>query len=165
MTVPPYWIRPYLNIEESSIIAPHESEKTQQESVNVPKTKKEPATPQKPLSQPITASASELIAFSKTISAKYGIDHEKFQATIQNESSFNPYAVEPTRRLSIGISQYTLDTWLEFCSNVDDRTDPYKSLSCMGRMWSQGLEYRWDAYCTHYYDLKCINLRGIYPIK
>lgn len=154
-----------MSIEESNYIATNESEITPQNSVDVPKTKKESPPTKKPLKQLNLTPVNDLIEYSKTIVAKYGLDEEKFLATIQNESIFNPYAVEPTKGLSIEIMQYVIDTWLAKCNNRDDRTDPYKAIDCAGRMWSDGHEYEWDAYCTHYYDLKCIKLRGIYPIK
>lgn len=165
MFYPPSWMRPYLNIEESNISATTESDKTLQKGDSVPKTTKEPAEPQTRPSQPHSPSANELIEYSKTIVAKYGLNGEKFHNTIMGESTFNSHAIEPTLGISVGISQFTLDTWLAFCSKIDERTNPYKALDCMGLMWSQGLEYHWDAYCARYYDEKCITLRGLYPTK
>jgi hypothetical protein len=83
-------------------------------------------------------------------------------ATIQGESSFNPLA---DNGISVGISQFTLPTWLENCSKTDERLNPYKSLDCMGKLWQKGQQYRWDYYCFHYYDEKCIKLRGLYQKK
>lgn len=151
-----------MNIEESLFIATNENELTQKDNASDLEIK-QASKPTEPVSRRKTYAVDELKAFLKELSVTYGLDHAKIYYTVDNESSFNPYAVEPTKRLSIGISQYTIGTWLEFCSTKDDRTDPYKSLECMAKMWSMGLEYRWDAYCLRYYDIKCIELRGIYP--
>lgn len=93
--------------------------------------------------------------------ARYGLDYDKFYYTIEHESSFDP---DPTGNvLCRGISQYILSTWLSNCSKTDERLNPYKSISCMAKMWSEGNAYQWDAYCFKFYDEKCIKLRGLYP--
>lgn len=115
---------------------------------------------QKSSYQPITALQSDLKVFAKEIAAKYGLDYEKFDYTIQNESG---YYTEADNGLCVGVAQYTLDTWLGNCSNVDDRTDDRKAIECMAKMWVRGEQYRWDAYCFKYPDKKCIELRHLYP--
>lgn len=114
----------------------------------------------KPIVLPDISEIGKLKLYLRGVADKYGLDYDKLQYTVQNESGFN---VEADNGTSVGIAQYTLDTWLGHCSLVDDRTDPYKSMDCMGKMFSMGMEYRWDAYCFHYYDSKCITLRGLYP--
>lgn len=109
-----------------------------------------------------TSTTSEIKQAISYIAIKYGLDYEKFVYTVEHESSFDPHAISPGGS-SVGPSQYTLPTWLQYCSDKDDRTDIAKSLNCMGYMWSIGLQYHWDAYCFHYYDEKCIKLRGLYP--
>ena len=111
-----------------------------------------------------TYSREELQAELTAVVSKYGLNHDKFYCTIMRESTFNPLAVSPNG-LCVGIAQYRIETWLGNCSKEDDRTDPYKALDCVGKMWAQGREYEWDAYCEQYYDEKCITLRGIYPVK
>jgi hypothetical protein len=100
--------------------------------------------------------------FAKEIAIKYGLDWEKFDYTIQNESAYNVEAVNYNGSC-VGIGQYLLTTWLWMCGDSDNRTDGYKAISCMGKMWGMGMEYHWDAYCFKYYDEKCIKHRGIYP--
>ena len=114
-------------------------------------------------SRPISTTENQqrLKEFAREIAIKYGLDSDKFDYTIQNESGYNP---DPTGNiLCRGISQYTLDTWLGNCSKTDERLDPYKAIECMGKMWNKGQEYRWDVYCFKYYDEKCVKLRGLYP--
>lgn len=115
-----------------------------------------------PMAQQILPYTKEgLKEFAKEIAILYGLDWEKFDYTIQNESSYNP---DPTGNiLCRGISQYTLDTWLGNCSKIDERLDPYKAIECMGKQWARGEEYRWDAYCFKYSDIKCAELRHLYP--
>lgn len=127
-------------------------------------TKKEPEYLKQSSQQAINASESELKWFLKQVSIKYVQDYEKMEYTIQGESSFNPRAVGPGG-VSIGIAQFTLPTWLGNCTKTDERTDPFKSLDCMGELWEKGEMYRWDVYCLHYYDEKCVKLRGLSPIN
>lgn len=157
---PPYWIRPAMNIEESKYVAIVESDKTPQKSVGVPKTEKESDKPKKLVPAPISASANDLIEYSKTISAKYGLDYERFYVTINGESNFSN---DPNHNnQSRGTAQYILSTWLAVCSKVDDRTDGYKSIDCMGKMWARGRMGEWDVYCNFWADPVCTE-RGLKP--
>lgn len=108
------------------------------------------------------ASNNSLKEFLKKQSLLYGLDYQKLYYTVEHESGFDPYNIGP-RGVSVGIAMYRLDTWLENCSDKDDRTNPYKSLNCMAQMWSLGLAYRWDAYCLHYWDNDCVVKRGLHP--
>lgn len=143
--------------------ATNESQQAQQKNASITEVKQVPK-PTEVVSIKKNYSAQDIKALLKDTSVKYGLDYDKLWNTIDGESTFDPYRVGPGG-LSVGVAQYILSTWLGNCSDKDDRTNPVKALECMGRMWSQGREYEWDAYCERYYDLKCIKLRGIYPIR
>lgn len=113
-------------------------------------------------SLPVIPSISQIKLAISDIVIKYGLDYEQFEYTIEHESTFNPLA---DNGISVGLAQFTLPTWLGNCSSTDERLNWHKSLDCMGKLWSIGQQYRWDAYCFHYYDEKCIKYRGLYPIK
>jgi hypothetical protein len=121
-------------------------------------TDKPPTTPRSISAISTTIGLKE---FAKEIAILYGLNEERFIATIQCESGFQ--ADPPGNLLCRGISQYTLDTWLGNCSSIDERLDPYKSIECMAKQWVRGEQYRWDCYCFLYYDEKCIFKRGLYP--
>lgn len=158
ITVYSYWMTPH--IEVSNFTAKKEIDKTPQQSAIVPKTIATSQSPKKPSTQPHSASANDLIEYSKTISAKYGLDYERFYVTINGESSFSS---DPNHNnQSRGTAQYILSTWLAVCSNIDDRTDGYKSIACMGKMWSRGRMGEWDVYCNYWVDPVCTK-RGLKP--
>jgi hypothetical protein len=123
-------------------------------------TDKPPTT--QPTSLQILPNKEGLKLFAKEIAILYGLNWERFDYTLQNESGYNPEA-RNFNGSCIGTSQYLLSTWLSMCSDIDDRTDGFKAIDCMGKMWSRGLEYHWDSYCFKYYDEKCITLRHLYP--
>lgn len=102
-----------------------------------------------------------LRGFAQRVAIQYGLDYDKFNYTIQNESGYNPDP--PGNFLSRGVSQFTLPTWIQYCGKKDERLNPYKSIDCMGRMWKYGLQWRWDAYCFHYYDYNCVLKRNLRP--
>ena len=155
---PPSWLRDYI-VPKESIAAFQESDTTlTKDTNNVEITKESDIYRSRP--SELKPSREELIRFLNEVSIKYGQDYSKMEATIKGESGFNPIA---DNGLSAGISQYTLSTWLGNCSKVDDRYDPYKSIDCMGKMWSQGYDYLWVYYCNLYWDEDCINKRGLYP--
>ena len=107
-----------------------------------------------------TYSRKEILEALSAVVKKYGLDYQKFYNTVKDESTFDPYAISPNG-LSVGISQYIIETWLKNCSNKDDRTNPFKALDCQGRMWNQGKMGQWDAFCNLYPDLICTK-RGLY---
>lgn len=107
-------------------------------------------------------SVSDLKRLALQVTITYGLDFEKFNYTIQHESSYNRYAKSPNG-LCYGLGQYLLDTWIKNCSSTDERDNPVKTIQCMGKMWNKGLEYQWDAYCCHYEDAKCREKRNLYP--
>jgi hypothetical protein len=116
-----------------------------------------------PTSQQILPYTKEgLRVFAKEIAILYGLDWEKFDYTIQNESDYNSEA-RNSDGSCIGAGQFLLDTWLGNCSKTDERTDGYKAIECMGKMWSKGMEFHWDAYCFKYPDTKCAEIRHLYP--
>lgn len=115
--------------------------------------------------EPITASREVLIGYLKEIAIKYGQDYEKMYNTVQGESNFDPNAISKDGG-SIGIAEFTEPTWNQYClkfGNYKD-ADPFQQLDCMGYMWSKNLQYRWDAYCFQYRDIKCIKYRNLYPL-
>lgn len=75
----------------------------------------------------------------------YGLNEEELYRTIERESNFNPNAIGDDG-LSVGIAQYTLPTWLENCSDTDERLNPIKSIDCMGIMFSKQMKHRWTAW-------------------
>lgn len=96
---------------------------------------------------------------------KYGLDPKELSiidSVIMGESSYNPNA---NNGISVGLAQFTLDTWLGNCGFIDERKDYEKSLDCMVKLWAKGEKWRWDIYCLNYYDEKCIIKRGLYPKK
>jgi len=101
------------------------------------------------LTEPLRASESGLKQYLYSVSVKYGLDYNQLEKTIQGESTFNPTAIGPGG-FSVGICQFTLDTWLGNCSEADERTDPYKSMDCMGKLFSKGQQYRWDIWSQIY---------------
>lgn len=102
-----------------------------------------------PVLAPVTASQSDLKRFLKEVSLKYDVDYIQLEQTIQGESSFNPKAIGDDGR-SLGISQYTLPTWKDFCGGIDERLDPYKSMDCMAKMFSLGKQSRWTVWRNLY---------------
>lgn len=97
------------------------------------------------------AEIKQAISFLK---AKYGLSDDFYQ-TIKCESGFNPNAVG-VGKISKGVSQFTLSTWLRSCSDVDDRFDAYKNLNCAAKLFSQGKMYLWDCWCMEHRDnLQC----------
>lgn len=131
-----------------------------QNNSEISRTDKTTDTKDTRLYQDITAPQNDLKGFALEVAIEYGLDWEKFNYTIQNESSYNPLS---DNGISVGVAQFTLPTWFDYCGKIDDRTNPIKSIKCMGKMWSLGLQFKWDAYCFHYYDEKCIKLRNLYP--
>jgi hypothetical protein len=104
----------------------------------------------------------ELKKVLQDFAIEYGLNFEKMEATISCESGFQ---IDPPGNLvSRGVAQFTLDTWLAYCSDTDERLNPQKSFECMGAMWKKGLAYKWDCYCFTYYDESCVKLRSLYPI-
>ena len=77
---------------------------------------------------------------------KYGIEEQynKAVAVIQCESSWriNP----PHNGVSLGIAQFTAPTWKDFGTGKYEDINPYLQLSTLAKMWSLGLQRRWDCY-------------------
>ena len=71
----------------------------------------------------------------------------ELQETVFGESGYDPNA---DNGISAGLSQFTLSTWIENCSNKDDRKDPKKSIKCMVRLWEKGEQHRWDVWCMRF---------------
>jgi hypothetical protein len=125
----------------------------------------------KPLVTPIKAvqddkkwqpSIAELKQALKSLSAEYNLDYDKLEYTVQHESSFDVNAKSPNG-LCVGLSQFEINTWLENCSKIDDRRDGLKAIKCMVKLWARGEQWRWDAFCLHWYDEACVSKRGLYP--
>ena len=108
-----------------------------------------------------TYSRAELTGALTAVVEKYGLDYDKFSCTIEDESQFDPYNKGPGGQ-SVGLAMYILPTWLGQCSKTDDRTNPYKSLDCMGKMWKAGQQGQWDSYCNMWEHPVC-KKRGLYP--
>lgn len=106
-------------------------------------------------------SRAEITTALTAVVEKYGLDYDKFSCTVEDESQFDPYNKGPGG-LSVGLAMYILPTWLGSCSKTDDRTNPYKSLECMGKMWKAGQEGQWDSYCNMWAHPVC-KKRGLYP--
>ena len=102
----------------------------------------------------------DLIGYAMALSSKYGLDWNKFNSVIQQESGYNPLA--GFENGSYGIAQIMPTSWPMCGWETDKRSDPYSSLDCMAEQWYKGNEYLWDVYCNIYYDEKCINLRGLF---
>lgn len=79
--------------------------------------------------------------------AKYGIENQvgKAEKVIQCESGFLWYAQNP---ISKGVAQFTPATWKDF--GYGDIMNPYSQLEIMAKMWSKGLQKRWDCYIIIY---------------
>lgn len=137
----------------------NENESTQKKDSIQTNTKQTPAKPQKRPSPLIKATESYLKEYLGKVVVKYGLDYDKMDRTILGESTYDP---NKDNGLSVGIAQYILTTWLANCSKTDERKDPYKSIDCMGKMWSQGQEGQWDVYCNYWLHPIC-QKRGLYP--
>ena len=91
-----------------------------------------------------------------SLSAEYGLDYKQFYETIKCESGFK--ADPPGNLLSRGVAQFTLPTWLGYCSEKDERLDALKALRCASKMWQKGLQFKWDCWCMTFgkENLECI---------
>ena len=104
----------------------------------------------KPTPQPVpevripkkTYTRAELEVALTAVAKKYGQSYEMMSAVLQCESGWQ---VDPPRNgISFGIAQFTIPTWHDF--GYGDIMDPYIQLEVMGKMWSMGLNKRWDCY-------------------
>lgn len=69
------------------------------------------------------------------------------EAVIACESGFQ---VDPPHNgISWGIAQFTKDTWKDFGSG--DIMNPLFQIQTFSKMWSKGLQNRWDCYRLGYY--------------
>ena len=75
--------------------------------------------------------------------AIYGIADQipMAEATILCESGWNWKA---DNGISYGIAQFTPATWYDF--GHGDIFDPYVQIQTMAKMWSRGLQKRWDCW-------------------
>lgn len=143
------------------LVATSESITTQQESDYIHKADKLPTHSKTSLVAPYRASSNDINRLISEVAVKYGLNYDEFYGTIKGESGLNCNA---NNGLSVGCPQFILSTWLEFCSNVDDRTDARKSIDCMGKLWARGEQGRWDIFCKLYQpvqgDWRC-RVRGL----
>lgn len=129
---------------ETSISATNGSVQTQKKGTQIKGTMKTSVLPEKRPSQPITApSVKELKRFLLDVSAKYGQDYDVMENVIQCESGFQTNTFS-RGEISYGVAQFTPPTFSEYCSG--SYVDPYAQLSCMGKMFHDGLAARWDCY-------------------
>ena len=120
------------------------------------KTEQGVETKEKSNREAISGSGEGLKVVLADFVRQYGLDYEQFYETIKCESGFNPDPIGNI--LSRGIAQFTLPTWLGYCSERDERLNALKSLECASKMWQQGLQYKWDCWCMRYgkENLNCI---------
>lgn len=114
------------------------------------------------LYQGIFESREDLTSYLATIFTEYGITDklEKANYTITHESSWIWYA---DNGISKGIASFIPSTWKSYCSGDYNDMNPHEQLRCFSKMWSMGLEYHWDAYCLHYWDINCVEKRHLHP--
>ena len=108
-------------------------------------------------------SREALTGFLYTTSAKYGLNENKIKEIENTISGESGWDVSVDNGKSKGVSQFILETWLESCSDKDDREDAYKSIKCMVNLFSQGQEQRWDVWCDLYGkgQKRCERVNGI----
>lgn len=78
-----------------------------------------------------------------SISEKYGLNLDELLSVIECESGFRTDEYSPGM-ISYGVAQFTKDTFKENCAG--DYKNPFAQISCMGLMWSKGMQGRWDCY-------------------
>jgi hypothetical protein len=139
--VPPYWSTAYV----STANAPTNSDLKE-------RYREQKFTAKRSIS--IQATKEELQDYLAFKTANTGL-YEEMCSVIQGESGFNPLA---DNGISVGIAQFTLPTWLENCSSIDERKNPYKSIDCMIKLWDREEKWRWDVWCMGFgkNNLKCI---------
>jgi len=79
--------------------------------------------------------------------ALYGIEdqYDKAVAVVHCESSWK-IDPRPHNGISLGIAQFTKPTWDDYGVGRYEDINPYDQLSVMAKMWSKGLQKRWDCY-------------------
>jgi hypothetical protein len=100
----------------------------------------------------------QIIEAINFVSEEYGLNRTEFYETLFGESSLNTNA---DNGISAGLAQFTKETWLENCSDIDDRKDLKKSLECAAKLWKSGEQWRWDVWCQKFgrNNKRCI-IRG-----
>lgn len=87
---------------------------------------------------------NDLKEFLKGVAIKYGQDYSVMDAVVNCESGWR---VDPPHNgVSLGIAQFTSDTWTDYGIGKYESINPYDQLKVMGYMWSIGLQDRWDCY-------------------
>jgi hypothetical protein len=132
---PPYWLRPII-ARNSYAIAPT--------IINTVSSKtKETVAPTR-VREGGKVSREELTGYLETSFEKYGLESQIPMAikTIDCESGFQ---VDPKHNgISWGVAQFTPDTWKDY--GYGNILNPEYQLETMARMWSQGLQKRWDCW-------------------
>jgi len=83
-----------------------------------------------------------------SVSDKYGLQLDELLNVIDCESSFRTDVYSPGM-ISYGVAQFTRATFEENCAG--DYKNPFAQISCMGLMWSKGMQGRWDCYRNLYH--------------
>lgn len=86
---------------------------------------------------------------------------ERAEYTIQHESG---WVWNANNGISKGLAMFTRPTWNQFCRGLGEYDDmnPHSNLLCFTKLWKMNQEWRWDVYCDKYYNLECIERRGLY---
>ena len=78
-------------------------------------------------------------------SIKYGLSPTQYQEIIKTVNCESGWQIYPKKNhISWGISQFTPPTWKRF--GHGDIMDPISQLDVMAKMWSMGLQDRWDCF-------------------
>ena len=93
-------------------------------------------------------SSSSIRSLITHYSGLYGVSGRDMTDTVQCESNFNAYAINPVDP-SYGVAQFGTSTfyWYAQLSGIDkpDIWDVDDQIHTMGYMWSKGLAYRWTC--------------------
>ena len=117
-------------------------------TAKAPKTSDYEAVVEIPKPEPVPIkkdySQADLKAYLSVKFAEYGIESqtERAIAVVFCESGWN-WNPKPNY-ISWGIAQFTPDTWHDY--GYGDIMNPYAQLETMARMWSNGLQSRWDCF-------------------
>lgn len=146
---PPQILRPYL-AKNSYVQAPTiDASVSKTLKVSSPSTTSHPAT--------LKSTENDLKGFLLETSVKYGLDYDKMNAVINCESTWR---IDPPHNgVSLGIAQFTAATWVDYGVGKYEDIDPYSQIAVMGKMWSKGLESRWDCYKILYSNKKLTNAK------
>jgi len=131
---PPVYLKPYIPALEENTI-----------TYSQPVTETPKENPPASHYQGVYISREGLTGFLSYEFAKYGIEdqYEKAVAVLNCESSWL-IDVYSKNQLSYGIAQFTPATWKDF--GIGDYKNPYDQIKTLSKMWSLGLQSRWDCY-------------------